>query len=68
MQGPWLLPHCQHWTLIETLQHPAVALSHRGPVAMGPQEWSLHVLQHLTDGEDAGVSQLKVLVLSLGSN
>ena len=49
------LAHQSHWTLTETpLGYPAVALSHVDPVAIIPQDKSLHTLQQVINGVDVG--------------
>lgn len=47
--------------LIDTLLLP----THRDPVAMVPQDWSLYVLQKHMDGVDVGGGQFKALHVGL---
>jgi len=54
--------------LCDNNSYPAVALCHGDPAALDLQDWPLHMLQHLTDGVDFGVSQLKAPGLDLGGS
>lgn len=50
------------------LRYPIIALCNGDPLALDLQEWLLHKLQQFTDGVDAGVGQLKALILGLGGS
>jgi hypothetical protein len=57
--------HYQYWILTETpFRYPMVVLCHGDPAALDLQDQPLH---KLTDEEDAGVGQIKVLDLGPGS-
>ncbi|KAL6036659.1 hypothetical protein STEG23_005377 [Scotinomys teguina] len=54
------------WQEIPEAFGEKIILSHGDPVAMVPQDWSLHALQQVIDGVDVGECQLKALDGCLG--
>lgn len=57
-QDFWPLSHNHHWTLTETpARYPAGTPSHVDPVAIIPQDGSLHMFQQVLDGVDVMVGQ-----------
>jgi hypothetical protein len=50
------------------LRYLVVSLCYGDPAALDLQDLPFHVLQHLIDGVDAGMGQLKTLTLSLGGS
>lgn len=63
-RGLWFLLHYRCWALTRTLpRYPILALCHGDPATLGVWVRSLHMPQQITDGVDAGASQVITLVL-----